>query len=202
MQKRKSGVIDFSEGFPLVVTIKATGEQAQVVEYIPTRPPRFRVKNSGGKIKEMGESDIELADKMTPVRKKLRPISPALKKKIRERLAKRRIEVQKELWEIRKKKRPLEDAAQRISGNHPAEVNADNESPTQKQREQNCIKRLWKIGLALVMLENDIYGLCRVCHKPISLARLDKVPETSICVACKEEKQDNPSNHRRRKPRR
>jgi RNA polymerase-binding transcription factor DksA len=203
--KKKKESIDFSGGFPLMVVIKATGERAQIVEYIPVHPPRYRIKNLKDEIKEVENSEIELADEMTPLvpaKKKLRPLSPAIKNKIRKRLLAIRLKIQKEQWKARKEQRPLEEAGQTVSGNHPAEADTDLDSPRIKQQVQNYKKRLWKIDLALIRLDQDLYGLCQDCGGQIPLGRLEKVPETSHCLSCKEVEQPHSGNRPRKKLRR
>ena len=37
---------------------------------------------------------------------------------------------------------------------------------------------------ALAAVENGTYGVCVGCHNPISDARLEALPETSLCVEC------------------
>ncbi|MBS10086.1 MAG: transcriptional regulator [Gemmatimonadetes bacterium] len=39
---------------------------------------------------------------------------------------------------------------------------------------------------AIQRIEEGTYGVCRVCQTEISKARLEAVPTTKICVACKE----------------
>ncbi len=47
-------------------------------------------------------------------------------------------------------------------------------------------KYLQQIDAALERIENGTYGICRVCGREISEARLKAVPTTTICVACKQ----------------
>jgi DnaK suppressor protein len=37
---------------------------------------------------------------------------------------------------------------------------------------------------ALQRLEQDNYGICAVCGEDIAAARLDAIPETTLCVNC------------------
>ena len=43
---------------------------------------------------------------------------------------------------------------------------------------------------ALARIKDGTYGICRVCAKPIPLARLEAVPTTTLCVPCKQAEQD------------
>lgn len=46
--------------------------------------------------------------------------------------------------------------------------------------------RLRQYDAALAAFERDNYGICRECKEPISLARLEAVPEAPFCMACQE----------------
>lgn len=46
-------------------------------------------------------------------------------------------------------------------------------------------RRMEEIGAALARLETGSYGICATCRQPIASARLEALPETSHCVACK-----------------
>lgn len=38
---------------------------------------------------------------------------------------------------------------------------------------------------ALTLMDNDEYGVCKYCHKPIDLKRLEARPASSSCIDCK-----------------
>ena len=42
-----------------------------------------------------------------------------------------------------------------------------------------------KVERALHKFEEGTYGLCDNCRQPIALARLEALPEVSLCVDCK-----------------
>lgn len=46
--------------------------------------------------------------------------------------------------------------------------------------------RLKQIDNALAALEAGSYGMCRHCKEPISLPRLDALPEAPFCMDCQE----------------
>jgi DnaK suppressor protein len=46
--------------------------------------------------------------------------------------------------------------------------------------------RLLQFDAALATIENGTYGTCRSCKGPISLPRLDAVPEAPFCMECQE----------------
>ena len=39
---------------------------------------------------------------------------------------------------------------------------------------------------ALVRMEKGTFGICRDCGEPISLARLEAIPWTRVCISCKQ----------------
>jgi len=45
--------------------------------------------------------------------------------------------------------------------------------------------RVAEIDAALVRVEAGTYGTCDACHQPIPEARLEAVPEATLCVRCK-----------------
>ncbi len=51
-------------------------------------------------------------------------------------------------------------------------------------------KLLRKIREALVRLEEGSYGICELCKDEISEERLIARPETTLCIDCKEEQED------------
>ena len=49
---------------------------------------------------------------------------------------------------------------------------------------------LYQLEDALARIKDGSFGMCRLCTKPIPLARLEAVPTTTVCVPCKEAEQD------------
>lgn len=45
--------------------------------------------------------------------------------------------------------------------------------------------RVAAIDAALGRVEAGTYGVCESCHRPIPEARLEALPEATLCVACK-----------------
>jgi DnaK suppressor protein len=70
------------------------------------------------------------------------------------------------------------DMADQASGN--------NEVHIQLKLKQTDAKILQAIGEALQRLEKGTYGVCRDCGEPIAAARLNAIPWTRVCIACKE----------------
>ena len=70
------------------------------------------------------------------------------------------------------------DMADQASGN--------NEVHIQLKLKQTYAKILQAIEDALKRIEDGTYGVCRDCGEPIAGARLDAIPWTRVCVACKE----------------
>lgn len=51
---------------------------------------------------------------------------------------------------------------------------------------RNAKARLQSLEKAGVNLEDPDYGICILCDEPIAFGRLMLMPETNVCVACKE----------------
>ena len=70
------------------------------------------------------------------------------------------------------------DMADQASGN--------NEVHIQLKLKQTDAKILQAIEEALSRIVKDTYGVCRDCGEPIAEARLNAIPWTRVCIACKE----------------
>ena len=52
--------------------------------------------------------------------------------------------------------------------------------------EHNLETRLLNAEKALLAIKNKKYGICKACNKEISQARLEIMPETELCIKCKQ----------------
>jgi len=66
------------------------------------------------------------------------------------------------------------------------QANGNNEVHIHLKLKQTDAKILIAIEEALQRLEQGAYGLCRDCGEPIARARLEAIPWTRVCIACKE----------------
>ncbi|MCW3491206.1 TraR/DksA C4-type zinc finger protein [Dethiobacter alkaliphilus] len=94
----------------------------------------------------------------------------------------------------------LRDATQELSviDNHPADVGSENYERAKdiSLHEKNQMV-LDKVEEALEKLDNDIYGMCENCGKPIPEERLDAVPYAEFCVQCKKKSEGIPHDYPR-----
>jgi len=60
------------------------------------------------------------------------------------------------------------------------------EADVQVRLRETDSKLLRAIDEALGRIEHNTFGVCQVCRKPISAARLDAVPWSRLCRECKE----------------
>ena len=70
------------------------------------------------------------------------------------------------------------DMADQASGN--------NEVHIQLKLKQTDAKILQAIEEALGRIDKETYGVCRDCGERIAEARLNAIPWTRVCIACKE----------------
>ena len=70
------------------------------------------------------------------------------------------------------------DMADQASGN--------NEVHIQLKLKQTDAKILTAIEEALGRIDSGSYGICRDCGEPIAEKRLEAIPWTRVCIACKE----------------
>ena len=68
---------------------------------------------------------------------------------------------------------------------------ADEGDPDLAEREkvlalaQGVGRKLESIDYALRQAQEGLYGICESCREPINPARLEVVPEATLCVGCK-----------------
>jgi len=54
---------------------------------------------------------------------------------------------------------------------------------------ENEEEELREIEAALDRLDKGTYGICEICSKPISKARLKAIPYARLCIACKRDEE-------------
>jgi DnaK suppressor protein len=62
------------------------------------------------------------------------------------------------------------------------------EAEVQVRLRETDSKLLRAIDAALGRIERSTFGVCQVCRKPISAARLNAVPWSRLCRECKEQR--------------
>ncbi len=77
-------------------------------------------------------------------------------------------------------------AAGGLEGDLIDQANADAEAELQIRLHQTDSRLLRAIDEALARIREGIFGVCQVCKRPISKARLEAVPWTRLCRDCKE----------------
>ena len=73
-------------------------------------------------------------------------------------------------------------------GDFVDQASDDNEVHVNLRLLQIDAKLLRAIEAAIERIDNGNYGTCTICDEEISIARLNAVPWTSVCIACKEKK--------------
>jgi DnaK suppressor protein len=73
-------------------------------------------------------------------------------------------------------------------GDFVDQASDDNEVHVNLRLLQIDAKLLRAIEAAIERVENGSYGVCSICEEEIGLVRLNAVPWTSVCIACKEKK--------------
>ena len=77
-------------------------------------------------------------------------------------------------------------AAGGAQGDLVDEANLDAEADLQIKVRQTDVRLLRAIEEALTRIKRGTFGICEVCKRPISQARLKAVPWTRLCLDCKE----------------
>ncbi|MGI9859909.1 TraR/DksA C4-type zinc finger protein [Moorella naiadis] len=84
----------------------------------------------------------------------------------------------------------LFDATQELSryDNHPGDLGTEVfERSKDRALRDNVQIQLQKIEDALRSMEESTYGYCRRCGREIPRERLEAIPETTLCLACRQE---------------
>ena len=84
--------------------------------------------------------------------------------------------------------RPLQASMENNTrqGDMADQASGNNEVHIQLKLKQTDAKILQAIEEALWRIEKGTYGACRDCGEPIAEPRLDAIPWTRVCIACKE----------------
>jgi DnaK suppressor protein len=70
------------------------------------------------------------------------------------------------------------------------QANADADAELYIRLHQTDVRLLRAIEDALARISQDRFGICEVCRRTISKARLEAVPWARLCKDCKEHQQD------------
>jgi DnaK suppressor protein len=83
--------------------------------------------------------------------------------------------------------RPLQTSMETNTrqGDLADQATGNNEVHIQLKLKQTDAKILQAIEDALERIEKGTYGVCRDCGEPIAEARLNAIPWTRVCIACK-----------------
>ena len=71
-------------------------------------------------------------------------------------------------------------------GDMADQATGNNEVHIALKLKQTDAKILQAIEEALHRVDEGTFGLCRDCNEPIASARLQAIPWTRVCIACKE----------------
>jgi DnaK suppressor protein len=96
------------------------------------------------------------------------------------------LEKQRELSSVPEDAGARVPAAGGMEGDLIDEANADAEAELHIRLHETDGRLLRKIEEALARIRQGTFGVCQVCKRPISKARLEAVPWTHLCRECKE----------------
>ncbi|MGQ9602857.1 MAG: TraR/DksA family transcriptional regulator [bacterium] len=129
-----------------------------------TRKPFSKVADEAGKKSRIGLTDSKRVAEL------------------RAMLEARRAEI---LEEIRQARKSGTDSNQATYAEVGDLVTASVEKERAFEYSEAGIKALREIDLALEKLEQGTYGICELCGKAISVARLKIMPSATLCLECK-----------------
>ncbi len=96
------------------------------------------------------------------------------------------LQKQRELSSIREDAGARVPAAGGMEGDLIDQANADAEAELQIRLHETDGRLLRAVEEALARIRQGTFGVCQVCKRPISKARLEAVPWTRLCRECKE----------------
>jgi len=113
-------------------------------------------------------------------------------KSLRSRLEEEKKNLSAELEALRDSLRPAEERREGSPfGKREEEATETMELEKRLTLEKSLIDRLAAIDHALQKFDDGSYGKCDVCGEVIDPARLEALPQASLCLKCKEEQAKN-----------
>lgn len=86
--------------------------------------------------------------------------------------------------------RHLEERNQKVTGQRHFDwldqAGDENEIRLLDRLSEEYLREMGRIERALGRMSSGTYGFCLACHQPIEERRLDTLPETEFCLACKD----------------
>ncbi len=103
------------------------------------------------------------------------------KVEIRNKIEAEILKTEQQVSEYKELTQPIEpeNAIGRIS-----RMDAINNKSVVEAALRKSIEKLEKLRIALTKIDDDDFGLCVRCHKPIPLGRILIMPQARTCVAC------------------
>jgi len=111
---------------------------------------------------------------------------------LRSQLEKEQKRLAGELEQIKASIRPAEDRREGSPfGKREEEATEALELEKRLTLEKRAIDHLAEVEHALHKFEEGTYGLCDSCGKPIDPARLEALPQATLCMTCKSQQAKN-----------
>ncbi len=104
---------------------------------------------------------------------------------LRSRLENEKERLNKELEQLKASVRPAEERREGSPfGKREEEATESLELERRLALEKQIRNQLAEMEHALHKFEEDTYGLCENCDKPIDPARLEALPQAKLCLSC------------------
>ena len=113
-------------------------------------------------------------------------------KELRSRLENEKKRLTEELEQLKASVRPTEERREGSPfGKREEEASESLELERRLALEKQIRDQLAEMEHALHKFDEDTYGLCEACNKPIDPARLEALPQAKLCLSCKAEQAKN-----------
>lgn len=110
-------------------------------------------------------------------------MSPNQKEKLKRKIEMDILSLQVEVDSLKKQIKPVTPDS---SIGRLTRLEAINAKSMSEANLRNAHKRLEKLAKALAQIDDEEFGICVVCDEPIPMGRMMLMPESTICVKCKE----------------
>ncbi len=110
------------------------------------------------------------------------------RKNLRRRLLRERRKFEKQLEQTDERSIEVLKANPVATSSHIADCIDNGEEEVMEKRRGTLQKCIDKCNQALRRIAEGTYGICCECGDPIPIGRLEAVPQTTLCVPCKNEK--------------
>lgn len=130
---------------------------------------------------------ITLIASATEIEKTMGPLAPEQSERLIQSLRQRRLALMETIAQADQSVQPVQLDQQAFG--RVSRVDALQQQSMAKAGLEQSKQQLRRVLMALARFESGDYGYCLECSSPISFARLEIRPESSLCIDCQSQKE-------------